>query len=347
MKSLVEWTQGRDRHRSIIGDGIRLRRATAMSLLALVLCQSAWAATAAEEERMKRCPDGQYSGPHEGARRFYQDPYIWFVSREFAERFCMPESYIDDTLKGALALAVRIKPEEFTYCGFVGGPGQCPPKQKLLIDVYIDNRKVKIPKADPSVKYYSGRVENSGWLMGTGNARSDRRRKGEITEVEGERRPFSPIGLSAQDGAVMFRYLGVREGWATGAGGFGENFYRADWVPGIDLITLDAFNFGYQGARNPDQQLQTERRGGRGYYDEEYDKSNPIKYWAIGVIGSGEFFEKYKTETKTIPYPSGYEHTIILPHKVAQIIYQYDWRQGEVFFNSVKNAIQPGSAPNK
>lgn len=323
-------------------------------LLVLVASATAWAQKPAtkshiqiQEERTQRCPEGQYGGPHEGARSFYQDPYVWFVSREFAQRFCMPESYIDDSLKGALALAVRLKPEEFTLCGFVGGPGSCPPKQKLLIDVYIDNRKVTLPKADPSVKFYAEDAANSGKLMGIGNARADRRRKGEITEVEGERRAFHPIGRSAQDGTVMFRYLGVREGWATGAGGLGESFYRADWTPGIDLITLDAYNFGYQGARNPDQQLQTERRGGRGYYDEEFDKSNPIKYWAIGVIKSSDFFEKYKTESKTIPYPSGYEHVIALPHKVAQIIYQYDWKQGETFFNSVKNAIQPGSAPTK
>ncbi|WP_374353080.1 hypothetical protein [Limnohabitans sp.] len=320
-------------------------------LLALVCSTTACAQKPAskshiqiQEERVQRCPEGQYAGPHDGARSFYQDPYVWFVSREFAQRFCMPESYIDDSLKGALALAVRLKNEEFTLCGFVGGPGSCPPKQKLLIDVYIDNRKVKIPKADPSVSYYSGVVQNSGWLAANVY---DRKKNGGFAEVEGERRPFHPIGRSAQDGTVMFRYLGVREGWATGAGGLGESFYRADWIPGVDLITLDAYNFGYQGARNPDQQIQTERRGGRGYYDEEFDKSNPIKYWAIGVIKSSDFFEKYKTESKTIPYPSGYEHVIALPHKVAQIIYQYDWKQGEIFFNSVKNAIQPGSAPTK
>ena len=300
-----------------------------------------------QEERTKRCPEGQYGGPHEGARSFYQDPYVWFVSREFAKRFCMPESYIDDSLKGALALAVRLKPEEFTLCGFVGGPGSCPPKQKLLIDVYIDNRKVTIPKADPSVEYYAGVVRNSGWLAGTSGAIADRRRKGEITEVEGERRAFHPIGKEANDGTVMFRYLGVRDAWATGAGGLAEIFYRANWTPGVDLITLDAYKFGYQGARNPDEKIQTERRGGRGYYDEEYDKTNPIRFWAIGVIQSSEYFDKYAHEERNIRYPSGYNHVIVLPHKVAQIIYQYDWKQGETFFNSVKNALQPGAAPIK
>jgi hypothetical protein len=46
---------------------------------------------------------------------------------------------------------------------------------------------------------------------------------------------------------------------------------------------------------------------------------------------------------KKVPYPAGFDHVIVLPHKVAQIIYQYDWKQGETFFNSLKNAVQPGA----
>jgi hypothetical protein len=200
------------------------------------------------------------------------------------------------------------------------------------------------------VKYYSGRVENSGWLMGTGNARSDRRRKGEITEVEGERRAFHPILGSMADGQrikTYFIFMGARNEWATGSGDFLESYYRRDWIAGVDLLTLDGYLFGYQETRNPDQQVQTERRGGRGYAHEEFDKTNPIKHWAIGVINGPAYFEKYELNTRKVPYPSGFDHVIVLPHKVAQIIYQYDWKQGETFFNSVKNAIQPGSAPTK
>lgn len=69
------------------------------------------------EVRTKRCPEGQYGGPHAGTRSFGQDPYIWFVSREFANRFCIPASYIDDSLKDALVFAVRLKNEEFLLSG--------------------------------------------------------------------------------------------------------------------------------------------------------------------------------------------------------------------------------------
>jgi hypothetical protein len=43
----------------------------------------------------------------------------------------------------------------------------------------------------------------------------------------------------------------------------------------------------------------------------------------------------------------GLLHTIELPRKVVEIFYAFDHKQGEQFFNSVKNAIQPGSAPTK
>ena len=299
-----------------------------------------------EEERTKRCPEGQYGGPHEGARSFYQDPYIWFVSREFAKRFCMPESYIDDSLKGALALAVRLKPEEFTLCGFVGGPGSCPPKQKLLIDVYIDNRKVTIPKADPSVQYYAGVVLNSGWLAANVY---DRKKHGGFNEVDGERRPFSPIGKD-RDTWMKFEYLAVRDGIADSDGDFIEDFYRHDWVKGIDLITLHAYNFGY--ASHLDPKNPRYKSGNEVAYPQiALDRTNPIKGWSIGVAWGSEFQRLGKrahmNSQYAIPYPTGLLHTIELPKKVVEIFYVFDHKQGEQFFNSVKNAIQPGAAPTK
>jgi hypothetical protein len=325
-------------------------------LLVLVASATAWAQKPAtkshiqiQEERTQRCPEGKYGGPHEGARSFYQDPYVWFVSREFAQRFCMPESYIDDSLKGALGLAVRLKNEEFTLCGFVGGPGSCPPKQKLLIDVYIDNRKVTIPKAVPGVKYFSGVVLNSGWLAGTSGAIADRRRKGEITEVEGEIRPFSPYTKDRKDW-MKFEYLAVRDGIADGGNGFVETYYRADWAAGIDLITLDAYNFGY--AFHMDPKNPKWKPGNEVAYPQiALDRTNPIRSWAIGM-GWGFDLEKvgkraHMNSHYAIPYPSSFLHTIELPLGVVQLFHAYDHKQGEIFFNSVKNAIQPGFAPTK
>ncbi len=320
-------------------------------LLAINACMPlhfASAATAAEEARMAQCPEGAYAGPREGARRFMQDPYVWFVSREFAKRFCMPEQFVDDSLSGALAVAVRLKPDEEVTCGmFMGRSDQCPVNNKLLIDVYVDNRKANIPKADPSVNYYAGKAWNSRWYLGTGIPRMKKRDRGEMMEVEGERRPFSPYTTNkiTEKDWTRFLYLGVRSGWATRSGVFIEDYYRANWIDGVDLISLE-ISGGYGGSRNPDLQIQTDRRGGRGYRQEEFDQSNPIQKWAIGVLHGSDYLSDPQDEKKR-DYPRGYLHVIELPHKVAQMIYAYDHKQGEQFFNDVKRAITqpPASAP--
>lgn len=330
-----------------------LNKLTLWALCALVLAclpLRSHAATPEEEARMKQCPEGVYLGPGTGAKRYYQDPYIWFVSREFAKRYCMPESYIDDSLKGALALAVRLRPEAFTLCGFFAGQSrQCPTKQELLMDVYVDNTKANIPKADPTVKFFIEGPHSSGWLVGTEGKRSDLRHKGEMPDVEGERRPFSPFHSKTvnEKNATRFLYLGVREGWASGSGHFVETYYRADWVPGVDLITLDiSYLMGYQTQRNPDLQIQTGPRHVRKYADEEFDTTNPIRRWAIGVIRHPDWAAVNRDE-KRIPYPSGYTHVIELPHKVAQIFYAYDWQQGEAFFNNARQAYEAVVNPKR
>ncbi len=194
---------------------------------AILMALPARAATAAEEARMKQCPEGDYGGPGTGATRFYQDPYVWFVSRDFARRFCMPERFVDDTLTGALAVAVRLKPEEFALCGmFMARSDQCSAKQRLRMDVYIDNTKANIPKADPSVRFYMEKPHSSGWLVGPEGKRDDFRRRGEMPDVEGERRPFSPAHSKTVNEKTWTHllYLGARYGWATGADNFVETY---------------------------------------------------------------------------------------------------------------------------
>lgn len=313
-----------------------------ISIGALTQLNTAHAATSEQEKRIAQCPDGQYAGPGTGTKRFLQDPYVWFVSREFAKRFCVPEQLIDDSLKGALAVAVIIKPDDRTYCGLYAGRSDvCTNKPRLLLEIYVDNRKANIPKADPSVNYFAGTIVNSGEYFGNHGKKYERHYQDEYKYPDGERRPFSPATTRTIDRKdwTMFKYLGVRKGWATDSGHFIEDYYRANWVDGIDLITLDGYMFGYgDDLTNPDLKVQN---NGRRYKDDEYDATNPIQRWAIGVIVGKDFFKHPYNEH--FKYPSDYLHTIELPHKVAQMIYAYDQKQGEQFFSTIKRAITPAS----
>lgn len=300
---------------------------------------TAQAQLASEKARMEQCPAGQYAGPYEGARRFQPDPYVWFVSREFAKRFCMPEQFVDDSLKGALAIAARIKPNDETYCGmFMGRSDVCPARDQLLLDVYVDNRKANIPKADPSVEFYVRRVWTSGhYFSGVGLARADRRRQGEITEAPGERPPFSPYGSAQRPNWTRFLYVGVRNGWASIEGDFVENYYRENWVDGIDLLTLDGYNFGYGQSRSPDDKTIDPR---------DPHQDDPVQRYAIAVIlGKDEapFGNRWEANAyykKNRTYPSGYLHTIELPHKLAQLIYGFDQKAGATFLGDIKRSME-------
>ncbi|CAK0778020.1 exported hypothetical protein [Gammaproteobacteria bacterium] len=70
--------------------------------------------------------DRQYNGHYEDEYTFEHgkpyvlDPWTWGYTKEFAERFHMPEQWIEPDLKGALAVAFRMSTIGDTRCGFGG-----------------------------------------------------------------------------------------------------------------------------------------------------------------------------------------------------------------------------------
>lgn len=77
-------------------------------------------------------------------RIFNKDPFIWAISKEFAERFDMPKEWIDPNLKGALAVAWRTTTMGITACGYGGNPKACWPAFDCQMDIYVDS-KADIP----------------------------------------------------------------------------------------------------------------------------------------------------------------------------------------------------------
>ncbi len=66
------------------------------------------------------------------------DPHVWVYTTAFAKRFGMPEKWIDDSLKGAEALAYRV---DRTYyikqCGYFGDMEKCRTPIACMLDLYI------------------------------------------------------------------------------------------------------------------------------------------------------------------------------------------------------------------
>lgn len=103
---------------------VPLRFPTMAVALVAVLCSESFAADPAPPEtykdrytsegvikRVKKPPTGKAV-----VQEWWPDINIWVYTTEFAKRFGMPEEWIDDSLKGAQALAFRIEQSTVSRC---------------------------------------------------------------------------------------------------------------------------------------------------------------------------------------------------------------------------------------
>lgn len=322
------------------------RAAMLLALLGVAIGQLGWAQTnggqlpqgpGSAQQRMDCTKaQGKYVGPSSSETRLVRDdPYVWFVTPEFANRFCMPDRFIDEQLKGVLAIAAGMVPDITlkTCRRSADSSVACSVPQHLMLDIYIDNRSVKIPKPEPTLDFFVRRIETSAWAINTGDWTFEAMRKGEAAYVHGEIPVYQPYGLRRSPNWVQFNLLGVRGDWTSAGGELVEMYYRANWMPGIDLLRL-SLGDRYGGMENP---------ATKEVHPRDSEKGQPIQRWAIGAI-----LEKDRPQQggfdpniwKIIPYPSGYLHTIELPLNLAQIIYEYDKKSGTAFFDEMQKRFE-------
>lgn len=73
------------------------------------------------------------------------DPYIWVYTRQFAERFGMPQEWIDEGLIGAEAAAWAQIPVEGKTCGWGGKKDACTYLLEPRLYLFFDSRKQSLP----------------------------------------------------------------------------------------------------------------------------------------------------------------------------------------------------------
>jgi hypothetical protein len=106
--------------------------------------------------RYQGCELGHYQGYRPGKTRYAKDRYIWAVSPEFAQKFCMPPELVSTELKGAQAVAFKLVPGGFgENCGLGGQVETCAQGMDLRFEIYI-SREVKLPVKN-EVDFYFGR----------------------------------------------------------------------------------------------------------------------------------------------------------------------------------------------
>ena len=283
----------------------------AISIIALLLFSNA---SAAGGGAAGKCAEGYYAGRESGAQRYAKDEYIWAVTREFARRFCMPEKFIDDTLKGAEAMAYQFKAGGVPWCEMVGNEERCTAGRSHWLEVYVKST-VNIPRYDPYVKFYirstltsAESLRNVG--IQTFHKKVAARRRGEITEPPGRQHPFRGFTPDAEGKETSFHYLALLTStrYAERAASLSVQYYEAEKFEGIDLIILDSPAAGnLVGPRLPESELG----------------------FVIGVTREVE-------NSAELIYPSGFLHVIVMPNRIISMMHDIDRKAGLGLENAVR-----------
>ena len=109
-------------------------------ILSAVFAQSGWA----QVQRLEPPPieERRYEDnfTFKYGKSFTKDPWTWGYTKEFAERFRMPEKWIEPQMKGILAMAFRVTDvDQSVTCGLGGREDNCWPYAICQFDIYYDN----------------------------------------------------------------------------------------------------------------------------------------------------------------------------------------------------------------
>lgn len=268
-----------------------------------------------------RCPEGEYRGPASGKRVYRRDEYAWFVTRDFARRFCMPESMIDDTLKGAEAVAFRIKPSATANCFIDAGKEVCRRKSEFQLELYLRS-DLKLPRSHPEVKFFIDSVESSGDLIDSNQdlRNADRRRAGVYQDPLGSRPPYHAYAGPDELQRVKIIYVNFDNSkLAQPLVEFSESFYQASWVDGVDLLRLQAgVNMGFGFLAHPTAKYFSSRFG-------------------VGFIRVSDLPQE--REKRLGMTRSHYAHIVELPEKISEQLRNHDKIQGDVFNNAIRRSL--------
>lgn len=83
-------------------------------------------------------------------KAYNEDINVWVYTSEFAQRFAMPEKWVDDELKGAYAVAFRVEVESGRMRLPHKGPNVSMAIRRCILDVYLPS-EAKIPWVDDQI----------------------------------------------------------------------------------------------------------------------------------------------------------------------------------------------------
>lgn len=187
---------------------------------------------------------------------YAKDPNIWVYTKSFAQRFGMPEKWVDDKLEGIEAAAWRVEAGQ-TSCGWARQEQACKVDPRCVLDIYIDTNKHTLPWAADSRELDYDTRYTSLWILRPQG--SEKRR--ELTSVGwkgwNSKSPFT----DPASGVEAHYYIYRSDSTDRTAGS--ENFIAYEKSSYSDLSTI-SLSYGCFGATdNPEEvrfELQTREK---------------------------------------------------------------------------------------
>ena len=275
-----------------------------------------------------RCPEGEYQGPEPGKKAWQKDEYTWAVSRDFAQRFCMPEPMVDETLKGAEAVAFRVRPSDTQTCRIESGQEVCRRRAEFQLELYLRS-DLNLPRSFPEVQFFQWEVESSGTLIQTNQSLKNgaRRRAGVFRDPLGQQPPFHAFSGPDEKKRVKFMYVNFGESGerVSTMSDLYETFFHANWEDGIDLIRLNGGTSIGVGLLSDARMPPLPQRFG------------------IGVIRQTDLQQQRKLGQAH--RRDTYAHLIEVPARLSDLITAYDKQQGDLLINAARRALGVPTTP--
>jgi hypothetical protein len=284
---------------------------------------------AEKEKQWQSCEAAHYSGPREGRRNYTLDNYLWVVTPEFAQRYCMPDHMVSSELKGAEAIAFRmVDGADMDRCGVDDeGKHHCTRQSSARFEIYLP-QSLKLPSSNPDIRFYENRRNTSEWLFQDHTPiqkhKSFLYTKGQYTPPPGTIPRFRNM-FGHPNGGYVFGLWFMPKGplpWPAGA--LFEVGFREAAVAGMDMLILEnnlGTYFGFELKH---------------YKANKIEPGDPSGRYVI-VMHKRDIATVNK-EDKRIP--EDFEYSIYLPHTFAMQVRETAMKSGASTFNDFINIFQ-------
>lgn len=307
-----------------------IKSVVCMSLFAWLGVAFAQAQTLAEKEKQwQGCEAAHYTGPREGRRNYTLDNYLWVVTPEFAKRYCMPESMVSSELKGAEAIAFRMTDgADMDRCGVdEQGRHHCTRQSMARFEIYLA-QSLKLPAANPDVRFYENRRDTSEWLIENHTpipkTKSNLYAKGQYIPPPGTVPRFGTMYRSGDGGYYFGLWLMPKGSLPWPSGSLWELGFRESVVPGMDMLILGntlGIDFG--------SELKH-------YEANKIKPGDPAGRYVIVMYKRDEI--THNKQDKRIP--QDFEHVIYLPHTFGMQVREAAMKSGASNFKDMLNVFQ-------